>query len=83
MRDAREIVVGACVVGVFATLERAEQAVHRLRHAGFLQNQISLVAWHPKDSLAPIEKLKVGNDPAIESAIVLAWVECWDCWAGS
>ncbi|HTU27028.1 MAG TPA: hypothetical protein VMF30_16595 [Pirellulales bacterium] len=69
MKNSRDLVVGSCVVGVFATLAKAEHALLSLRRAGFQQNQISLVSWHPKNSLVPIDKLKVGDDPATDSAI--------------
>ena len=59
----------ACVVGVFDTLEEAEESVHALRHAGFPQSQISLVVRHPNDSPGLLEKLKVGDEPVTESAI--------------
>jgi hypothetical protein len=68
MKDPRAVVADACVVGVFGTLNGAEQVVHTLHHAGFPQNQVSLVLWHPKENFESLEKLKVGNEPANDSA---------------
>jgi hypothetical protein len=58
-----------CVVAVYGSLKKAEQAVHILRRADFPTNQISLVAAESEPTPELVEQLKMGDDSIRDAAI--------------
>jgi uncharacterized membrane protein len=58
-----------CVVGVYDSLAKAEQAVHILNRAGFAPDRISLVAARLEDRPDVVQDLKMGDDSLRDAAI--------------
>jgi hypothetical protein len=60
--------IDECVVAVFATLDKARDAVHHVTESGFPASQVSLVTVGLKDKPEAIEELKLGDDSLSDAA---------------
>jgi hypothetical protein len=58
-----------CVVGVYNSLQQAEQAVRILRRADFRTEQISVVASNLPANPALVKELRLGDDSVRDAAI--------------
>jgi uncharacterized membrane protein len=65
----KESMDAECVVAVYESLKKAEQAVHILRRADFPTDQISLVAAKSEITPELVEQLKMGDDSIRDAAI--------------
>jgi hypothetical protein len=61
--------VDECVVAVYATLDKAHEAVHRLTDSGFPAGQVSLVTLGLKDKPEVVEQLKLRDDSLYDAAV--------------
>ena len=58
-----------CVVGVYDSLKKAEQAVRIMHQAGFPTKQVSLVASHLANKPELVEEITMGDDSVRDAAI--------------
>ena len=58
-----------CVVGVYDSLQNAEQAVRIMHQAGFPTKQVSLVASHLANKPELVEEIAMGDDSVRDAAI--------------
>jgi uncharacterized membrane protein len=58
-----------CVVGVYDTLEKAEQAVWILKRGDFPISQVSLIAHGSLDNLEAAERLAMEDDSVYDAAL--------------
>jgi hypothetical protein len=58
-----------CVIAVYPTLEKAQQAVHRLKDTGFPTPQISLATVGLQDRPELLEDLEISDDSLHDAAV--------------
>lgn len=61
--------VDECVIAVYATLNKATEAIHGLVDSGYPAGQISLVTVGLQDKPEVVEELKLGDDEVYEAAV--------------